>query len=329
MVIPYPQGTDPNNYPGQMQALATALDSICVVYLEGTFAARPSPATHGRLYLATDTGAVYYDTSTSWVLLNTNPAATATAKGDLLAASAPSVLARLGVGTDGQSLTALSSATLGVQWQSVLGMPLALSGAGSSTRYVGGTASGPPSSGTFAAGDYVVTGAGRVWVCTTGGTPGTWAQAGANNVSFRREQTAGQSIPNNTGSPGTFTVVSFNIAASDDTDGGWGSSATTYTVPVAGLWELTYSATISASTSTGGMIAAVLRNGTGIPGSGDGQAFNSNATLFYAGRVVRQRCAVGDTLQLGLLQNSGSARNTAPSAGFGEGVVFSGELVHS
>lgn len=49
-----------------------------------------------------------------------------------------------------------------------------LTGATSASRYVGATAAGPPTTGTFAVGDFVVTQAGRIWVCTSAGTPGTW-----------------------------------------------------------------------------------------------------------------------------------------------------------
>jgi hypothetical protein len=53
-----------------------------------------------------------------------------------------------------------------------------LTGALTATRYVGGTAGGPPTSGTFAAGDFVVTTTGGIWVCTAGGSPGTWVAVG-------------------------------------------------------------------------------------------------------------------------------------------------------
>jgi hypothetical protein len=41
-------------------------------------------------------------------------------------------------------------------------------------RFVGGTTSGPPTTGTFAARDFVIDSAGHLWICTAGGTPGTW-----------------------------------------------------------------------------------------------------------------------------------------------------------
>lgn len=58
-----------------------------------------------------------------------------------------------------------------------------LTGAVAASRYVGGTASGAPASGTFLTGDFVIDQTGKVWVCTAGGTPGTWVQAGGGGGS--------------------------------------------------------------------------------------------------------------------------------------------------
>lgn len=55
-----------------------------------------------------------------------------------------------------------------------------LTGAVAASRYVGATASGAPVAGTFAIGDFAVDQAGRIWVCTTAGTPGTWVAAVAS-----------------------------------------------------------------------------------------------------------------------------------------------------
>lgn len=49
-----------------------------------------------------------------------------------------------------------------------------LTGAVAAARFVGGTASGAPTTGTFAVGDFVVDQVGAMWVCTVAGTPGTW-----------------------------------------------------------------------------------------------------------------------------------------------------------
>lgn len=55
-----------------------------------------------------------------------------------------------------------------------------ITGATAATRYVGATTSGHPTSGTFSTGDYVIDQSGAVWVCTAGGTSGTWANVGAS-----------------------------------------------------------------------------------------------------------------------------------------------------
>lgn len=62
------------------------------------------------------------------------------------------------------------------------GGPLALTGATAPARFVGGTASGAPISGTFAVGDFIVDANGMFWVCTTAGTPGTWTRNGPTQL---------------------------------------------------------------------------------------------------------------------------------------------------
>ena len=51
-----------------------------------------------------------------------------------------------------------------------------LPGATAASRHAGATASGAPTTGTFAVGDYVVDQTGAMYVCTVAGTPGTWTQ---------------------------------------------------------------------------------------------------------------------------------------------------------
>lgn len=68
------------------------------------------------------------------------------------------------------------------QWSNRGGYPLALVGATAAARFVGGTASGAPASGTFAVGDFVIDQTGKVFVCTAAGSPGTWVQAGGGGV---------------------------------------------------------------------------------------------------------------------------------------------------
>lgn len=61
--------------------------------------------------------------------------------------------------------------------------PTGLTGATAASRYAGATASGSPASGTFVTGDYVIAQNGAAFVCTAGGTPGTWKVIPTLNVS--------------------------------------------------------------------------------------------------------------------------------------------------
>lgn len=49
-----------------------------------------------------------------------------------------------------------------------------LTGATATSRYVGATISGAPTTGTFAVGDHAIDQTGYIWICTGAGTPGTW-----------------------------------------------------------------------------------------------------------------------------------------------------------
>ncbi len=92
-------------------------------------------------------------------------------------------------GTGAASVAPLINMTLN---GTVLGTMLSasgMSGSSAATRYVGGTTSGAPTTSTFAVGDWIVTQDGRIWICTTAGTPGTWQQpspplsfGGAGNI---------------------------------------------------------------------------------------------------------------------------------------------------
>ena len=56
--------------------------------------------------------------------------------------------------------------------------PTGLTGATTPARFVGGTVSGAPITGTFAVNDFVIAQDGKVWLCTSAGSPGVWAQVG-------------------------------------------------------------------------------------------------------------------------------------------------------
>jgi hypothetical protein len=61
--------------------------------------------------------------------------------------------------------------------------PTGLTGATAASRYVGATTAGPPASGTFSTGDWVIDQMGTVWVCTAAGTaPAGWQRLNANGI---------------------------------------------------------------------------------------------------------------------------------------------------
>ncbi len=90
-----------------------------------------------------------------------------------------------------------------------------LTGATAASRYVGATTSGAPVSGTFSVGDFVVARDGHLFVCTTGGSPGTWTDVGTG-ASFATPSIAlGSSAA--AGSAGTVIRSDATIAAFDTT----------------------------------------------------------------------------------------------------------------
>lgn len=62
-----------------------------------------------------------------------------------------------------------------------------IDGATAASRYAGATNSGPPLTGNFLVGDYVVARNGGFWICTAAGNPGTWINVGAGSGVFAGE----------------------------------------------------------------------------------------------------------------------------------------------
>lgn len=116
-------------------------------------------------------------------------------------------------GPSGPTLTA--SGTLLTASGSIAGAsfnPGGLTGATTASRYVGGTASGPPTSGTFAVGDFVVAVNGQVWICTVAGTPGTWISSPDINI-FRPGDYANGNTYDPTGTSDSSTSFSAMMTA--------------------------------------------------------------------------------------------------------------------
>jgi len=167
-----------------------------------------------------------------------------------------------------------------------------LTGATGATRFVGGTANGAPTSGSFQVGDFIVDETASIWICVVAGTPGTWATSISNHVTLRSAtatakyneitlftgSTAGQTI-SAVGSPidsVTWSVINnssvpltLSFSANAMYPLGSSSTVTSYTVGVAsaysfvnyngGNWYMT--GTNDLSNGTG--IVAVTNGGTG------------------------------------------------------------------
>ncbi len=99
------------------------------------------------------------------------------ANGGTAAATAAAARTSLGLGTAAtQASTAFDAAGAAT---AALGSAEAFTTAGFLQGQINVTAAGPPPSGTWAKGQLSTDGNGVAWVCTTGGTPGTWALAGS------------------------------------------------------------------------------------------------------------------------------------------------------
>lgn len=137
-----------------------------------------------------------------------------------------------------------------------------ITGATAASRYVGATTSGAPTTGTFAVGDFVIDQTGKVWVCTTAGTPGTWTGVGGSSLSVLSAALGGVSIP---GTDVATTVASFTVAVGtyllNASCGFYSTVATTslYQIALQGVVGTATASYAPASTGLFGQVA--LRNG--------------------------------------------------------------------
>jgi hypothetical protein len=133
------------------------------------------------IWVYTQSGAVTLNTtSLTFVSLFVGAALAdpTTTRGDLIVRGA-STLARFAIGTVGKFLGTDGTDptwTNSAQYYGTTG----LTGATIPARFVGGTSTGAPATGTFAVNDFVIDATGKIWICTGSGTPGTWVQSSGN-----------------------------------------------------------------------------------------------------------------------------------------------------
>lgn len=145
--------------------------------------------------------------------------------------------------------------------------------------FMGQTAGGPPASGTFVVGDFIVDGVnGTTWICITAGTPGTWMPAGAVPLGTKILAANAASISINvptyvnhimgffsgrqdSGSGGAYCKMQFNTDTGTHYD-----------------WQLVQGTVSTASSSNAGAAVAFMQFGV-IPGSGDTTNYFGNANF--------------------------------------------------
>jgi len=170
-----------------------------------------------------------------------------------------------------------------------------LTGATAGTsRLVGTTSAGPPTTGTFATGDLVIDQTATIWVCTAAGTPGTWSNIIPNSLVVRSATaTAGTgefTIFGTSGTSGqtiTLPAVAINGAVyqiknlsaytvnilggtnSISVSGTIYSASTPYTIPLNAAYTFVYSGGVwfcfvtTDINKMGGLPLAVTGGGTG------------------------------------------------------------------
>ena len=135
-----------------------------------------------------------------------------------------------------------------------------LTGATAASRYVGATAGGAPASGTFAVGDFIIDQTGKVWICMSAGTPGTWTQS-SGGVTL--DSTAGDIQPLGTQAAGSVGKAA-DAGHIHPTTGlvlKAGSTMTGWLAPAVGT--LTFGATISVDASSANDFRLTLTASTG------------------------------------------------------------------
>ena len=211
-----------------------------------------------------------------------------------MVAGARAVTAATGGGASGVSSFNTRTGAVVPDVTDYLAVPLGgLTGATTATRFVGGTTAGAPTSGTFAAGDFIVDRTATMWICTVSGTPGTWspvvpnslvlrsatATAGLGELTiFTTSGTSGQTItlpanPQNGASYAIKNLSSFTVNILGGTNsisisGTTYSAATPYTIPLNTEYNFVYSGSLwycfgTTDLAACGGTAAILNGGTG------------------------------------------------------------------
>jgi hypothetical protein len=262
------------------------------------------------------------------VLASSAVAQTANNLSDL--ANAPTALANLGAlptagGTMSGNIAMGGHAVTGAADLAVSG----LTGATAASRYVGATTAGPPASGTFSTGDWIVDQVSLVWVCTSGGTPGTWALAGAQTLREKYlavSTTIGESAARtgNLNSPfasasGTLYLTAVALPAGAVvghiafTSGGTGATSPTHWW--FGLYDSSYNQLAVTADQTSGAFAQNTYKTLAIAtiASGASATFTTTYTgLYYAGFMMSTTGGTGNATIVAYAHNNTAVSSLSP-----------------
>lgn len=209
-----------------------------------------------------------------------------TTRGDIITRGV-STLVRLAIGTAGRFLGTDGTDASWTNTATYFGTS-GLTGATAPARFVGGTASGAPASGTFAVGDYAIDGTGKVWICTGAGSPGTWTQP-ATGLSNPMTTTQDLIVGGTAGAPGRLGIGA-NTQVLSIVAGlvAWANPSSGFSNPMISIGDMiagtTAGTAIRVPIGAGGQVLTVIGGQPGWAnptGGGGGGTTNNTASSLY------------------------------------------------
>lgn len=254
----------------------------------------PGSPVEGQIYHDTATHQPYYRNASAWVSMNSQALL-----GSANTWTSTNAFNGAITGNAGINLTGVGASSVGGTFSATQYIATGQTGAAVSTKYAGGTASGSPGSGTFSTGDWIVTTGGDVWICTAGGTPGTWSRVGsyllaANNTwsgtnAFNNSVTGSGSIVMSNTITGTAIIPSGLTGATTATRyvGGTASGAPGSGTFVTGDWIIAQNGVMWVCTAGGSPGTWTSAGGTvynqAIKANGGSAVTQRNAMNFING----------------------------------------------